>query len=110
MKSPLLHLSSQQLSRHDDKRAVLAPRRSLQTDYHYQATAEAPMTASAAGRTTLHDQMAQARSFRQLSQTATGPETRWQFAVEAALLSVVAAIVAWSLVSLIIVLAQTARG
>ena len=109
MKSPLLHLSSQQLTRHD-KRAVLTPRRSLQTDYHYQTTAEAPMTASAAGRPASQDKRAAARNFRKLSETVVGAETRWQFAVEAAVLSVVAAIVAWSLVSLIIVLAQTAPG
>jgi hypothetical protein len=103
MKSLSIDLSTQQLSRHDE-RALRAQRGFPQTDHHYQATA------SSASRLASANYAAQMRSFRQLSNTETGAEARWQFALEATVLGLVVAIVAWSLISLLIVLAQTARG
>ncbi len=108
MKSLSSLISSQKLSRHD-KRAAGSGSTLPLTDYHYQATAEAPAT-GLADRRAPADLKAELRSFRQLSDSFAGTESRWQFAVETAVLVLVAAIVAWSLVSLLIVLAQTARG
>jgi hypothetical protein len=104
MKSLSIDLSTQQLSHHDG-RALRAPRRFPQTDHHYQATAS-----SLASRAVPASYAAQMRSFRQLSNTATGAEARWQFAVEATVFGLIVATVAWPLISLLIVLAQTARG
>jgi len=103
MKSLSIDLSSQQLSRHDE-RALRAPRGFPQTDHRYQAKA------SSASRAAPTNYAAQMRSFRQLSNTATGAEARWQFASEATVFGLIVAIVAWPLISLLIVLAQTARG
>ena len=50
------------------------------------------------------------RSFREISQPIIGSRFNWQFAVEATVLGLVGAIAAWPLVSLLILLAQTARG
>ena len=50
------------------------------------------------------------RSFRELSKPVIGSGFSWQFAIEAAVFGLIGAIVAWPLVSLLIVLAQTARG
>lgn len=58
--------------------------------------------------TTAHT--AEMRSFRQLSKSAVNGESRWQLAFEATVLGLVVAIIAWPLISLLIVLAQTANG
>lgn len=103
MKSVSISLPTQQLSGHDE-RSLRATVGWPQADHHYQATV------SSAGRTAPANYAARMRSFRQLSKTASGAEARWEFAVEATMFGLVAAIVAWPLVSLLIVLAQTARG
>ncbi len=109
MKSLSLQLSMQQLSRHDGW--MLRAQRSFpQTDYYYQAKAEAPATVSSARRPVPANYAAQMRSFRQLSNTVAGAEARWQFAMEASVLGLITAVVAWPLISLLIVLVQTARG
>ncbi len=108
MKSLSSLISSQKLSRHD-KRAAGRESTLPLTDYHYQATAEAPATGLADHRAPA-DLKAELRSFRQLSATFAGTESRWQFAIETGVMVLIVAIVAWPLVSLLIVLAQTARG
>ena len=96
------------MSRHD-KRAAGSGSTLPLTDYHYQATAEAPAT-GLADRRAPADLKAELRSFRQLSVTFAGTESRWQFVIETGVMVLIVAIVAWPLVSLLIVLAQTARG
>ncbi len=108
MKSLSSLISSQNLSRHD-KRAAGSGSTLPVTDYHYQATAEAPATGLAVRRSPA-DLKAELRRFRQLSATFAGTESRWQFAIETGVLVLIVAIVAWPLVSLLIVLAQTALG
>ena len=96
------------MSRHE-RRAAGSGSSLSHTVCHYQATAEAPTT-GLADRRAPADLKAELRSFRQLSDSFAGTESRWQFTLETAVLVLVVAIVAWSLVSLLIVLAQTARG
>jgi hypothetical protein len=108
MKSLSSLIPSQKLSRHDKRAAGGASALPL-TDYHYQATAEAPATGLAVRRPPT-DLKAELRSFRQLSATFAGTESRWQFALETGVLVLIVAIVAWPLVSLLIVLAQTSLG
>ena len=50
------------------------------------------------------------RSFRELSKPVVTLGFSWLLAIETTVLGLIGAIVAWSLVSLLIVLAQTARG
>lgn len=109
MKSSSLQLISLPFSRYDS-RAAVALGSFPQTDYDYRAPANVPATAATAKRSDSLVHAAQMRSFRQLSQQATSSGSRWQFALETAVFSLVAGLVAWSLVSLLIVLAQTARG
>ena len=80
MKSLSSLISSQNLSRHD-KRAAGSGSTLPVTDYHYQATAEAPATGLAVRRSPA-DLKAELRRFRQLSATFAGTESRWQFAIE----------------------------
>ena len=108
MKSKSSLISSQKLSRHD-KRVAGRGSSLSHTVYHYQATAEAPVTGLAVRRVS-PELAAKLRSLRQLSDPAKGAESRWQFVTEVGVLGLVVAIVAWSLVSLLIVLAQTALG
>lgn len=96
------------MSRHD-KRVAGRGSSLSHTVYHYQATAEAPATGLAIRRVS-PDLAAKLRSFRQLSDPAKVAESRWQFVTEVGVLGLVVAIAAWSLVSLLIVLAQTAIG
>lgn len=50
------------------------------------------------------------RGLREISKPVIDPGFSWQFAFEATVFGLVGVLVAWSLVSLLIVLAQTARG
>lgn len=109
MKSLSLQLSSQTFSRHDS-RAVAAAGNFPQTDYDYQTTADVPVAAPSADRSESLAHAAQIRSFRLLSKRATSSGSRWESALEATVFSLIVGLVAWSLVSLLIVLAQTARG
>lgn len=84
-------------------------RRFPQTDYHYQAAPAATTIAAPASRsTTTH--VAEMRSFRQLSRQATGSESRWQFALEGAVLALVVGIVAWPLLSLLTLISVNPFG
>jgi hypothetical protein len=107
MKSLSLPLSN--FSRHDARpAAVLA--NFPQTDCGYQATTGRPVAAAAASRSDSLVHAAQMRSFRMLGKQMLGSGNRWQFVLETAVFSLVVGLVAWSLVSLLILLAQTARG
>jgi hypothetical protein len=109
MKSSSLQLSSQSFSRHDARPAPLLGN-FPQTGHNYHATTEAPVAVSSADRSESSVHAAQMRSFRLLSKQALAPQSRWQFALETTIFSLIAGLVAWPLVSLLIVLAQTARG
>jgi len=109
MKSSSLQLSSQPFSRHDS-RAAAAAENFPQTDYDYQTTADVPVVAPSADRSESLVRAAQMRSFRQLSKRATNSGSRWESALEATVFSLIVGLVAWSLISLLVVLAQTARG
>jgi len=50
------------------------------------------------------------RSFRELNKPVVTLGFIWQLTIETTVLGLIGAVVAWSLVSLLIVLAQTARG
>ncbi len=109
MKSSLLQLKSQSPRGEDGAQQV---RRGYPlTDYHYQATAEAPAAALAAQpsvNTTAH--RAEMRSFRKLSMSAVGAESRWQFGFEASVFALVVGLAGWSLVALVSLMQQTAGG
>jgi hypothetical protein len=102
------HLSSQQLSRHD-KCAAIVRRSFARTEYHYQATEEVRAIASSPTRPG-HDHAAKMRSFSELRNMAASKGAEWEDAAEATMFGLVAAIAAWSLTSLLVVLAETARG
>jgi hypothetical protein len=77
-----------------------------QTDYHYQATAGAVAPRQAPTRIARPD----LREFRKISSDFMAAETHRDYAAEAVMLAVVAGLAAWGLVSLLILLAQTAPG
>ena len=109
MKSLSLQHSTEQMSRHDG-RATDAKGSFSQTDYHYQATPRASAAGLSATQHSREVYKRELRSFREIANPIIGSGSRWQFAIEAAVLGLVGAIAAWSLVSLLIVLSQTARG
>ena len=105
MKSPLL-LTSQRHARHDAR--VRHDSRSYpRTDYHFQAQAEDVATArTERARATQAD----LRAFRKMSSDYLSKETHRGYFAEMAVYALVAGLIAWPLVSLLIVLAQTANG
>ena len=102
MKSPSIHRHNQQTSRHDGRTTVAQPG-FPRTDYHYQSTSAVPAAAFSAKRQTREVYAGEARSFREISKPVLGAKFSWQFAVEAALLGLVCTMIAWSLVSMLIV-------
>lgn len=106
MKPLSLSISGRPLARHEDR----APRRPdvhPQIDYHFQAVAEKAATAREQcpkiGRADL-------RAFRMISSEFTDGKTHRGSIVEMAVFALIAGVVAWPLISLLIVLAQTANG
>lgn len=108
MKSSLLQFESRSSKRENG--AFNKGRRAFPlTDYHYHATAEAPLTATAASpgvETTVH--AAEMRSLRKLSMTVLESESRWQFGLEATALAIVGAISAWALIPAVTLMSQYA--
>ena len=109
MKSSLLEFEDQTIDRNTD---VYKSRPGFPlTDYNYQPTTEAPLHATAHNPsvgTTTHT--AEMRSFRKLSMSAIGAESRWQFGFEATVLAFVVGLAGWSLVALVSLMQQTAGG
>jgi hypothetical protein len=105
MKSPL-SISSQPRARHD-ARVRHGSRSFPRTDYHFQVQAGDVVTARAerarATQTDLH-------AFRKMSSEYLSKETHRGYLAEMAVFALVVGLVAWPLVSLLIVLAQTANG
>ncbi|MGI8891562.1 MAG: hypothetical protein ACR2G0_12385 [Chthoniobacterales bacterium] len=67
---------------------------------HYQATVEEPARAATlAPEVDAATQAAEVRSFRQLSREAVGSKSRWSFSLEATVLALIVATVAWPLLS-----------
>lgn len=105
MKSPL-SISSQPRARHD-ARVRHDSRNFPRTDYQFQIQAEDVATArQERARAT----QAELRAFRQMSSDYLSKETHRGYFAEMAVFALVAGLIAWPLVSLLIVLAQTARG
>lgn len=73
-----------------------------QIDHHFQAVADAPAKARTVEPTaTPAMQAAEVRSFRQLSRNAVGSQSHWPFALEATILGLIVATVAWPLLSFV---------
>lgn len=89
---------------------VLAKTASLTTDQHYQTTIEATASLTSSKHRTTTSRAAALRSFRQLGTSIDDKGSRWSYVLETVVFGLVSALVAWSLISLLIVLAQTARG
>ena len=103
------HLPIERLSRHD-KRAVFAQAASPTADQHYQTTIEATASLTSSKHSIPSSHAAALRSFRQLGASIDDKGSRWSYVLETVVLGLVSALVAWPLLSLLIVLAQTARG
>ena len=93
-----------------DTRLMIAQPASPATDQHYQTTIEATASATSSKHPTPASQASALRSFRQLGMSIGDNASRWSFALETLVFGLVIALVTWSLISLLIVLAQTARG
>lgn len=102
-------LPDKHLSRHD-KRAVPAKTVSPTTDQHYRTTIEATGSVTSHKRQTTGLHPAALRSFRQLCTSIDDRESRRSYALETMVMGLVAALAAWPLISLLIVLAQIPRG
>ena len=109
MKPLSTHLPTERLPRHD-KRAVFAQAALPATDQHYQTTIEATASLTSSKHRTTTSRAAALRSFRQLGTSIDDKGSRWSNVLETVVFGLVSALVAWSLISLLIVLAQTARG
>jgi hypothetical protein len=109
MKPLSTHLPTEHLSRFDT-RSVIAQPASPATDQHYQPTIEATASTASSKNPTLASQPSALRSFRQLGMSIDDNASRWSFVLETVIFGLVIGLVAWPLISLLIVLAQTARG
>ena len=109
MKPLSTHLPTEHLSRFDT-RLVIAQPALPSTDQHYQTTIEATTSTTCSKHPTLASRAAGLRSFRQLGMSNDDSASRWSFAIETLVFGLVIALVTWSLISLLIVLAQTGRG
>ena len=109
MKSLSTHLPTEHLSPHD-KRAVFAQATSPTTDQHYQTTIEATASLTSSKHSIPSSRAAALRSFRKFGASIDDKGSRWSYVLETVVLGVVSALVVWPLISLLIVLAQTARG
>jgi hypothetical protein len=77
------------------------------TDYSFQEPADNVAIASPNAKRRPRPEL---RAFRQMSQDLLAREERRNYVIEMIVFGLVIALVAWPLVSLLIVLAQTARG
>jgi hypothetical protein len=105
MKSSSLLSTEQPLARHEDR-----ARHNLQsfprTDYHFHAPAE-DVAAVRDQHATVGS--AELRAFRHISRDYMG-EGKRSYIIEMMVFALVTGLTAWSLISLLIILAQTARG
>ena len=109
MKPLSTHLPTEHLSRYDRRRVGARPA-SPATEQHYQTTIEATASTTSSKERTPASQTSELRSFRQLGMAIDDDASRWSFALEMLVFGLVIAVVAWPLISLLILLAQTARG
>ena len=105
MNNSSLSLNRQFRSRHD-VRELRSARTFPRTAYHFQSTAEDVATARAAQAPA---SSAELRAFRKMSASLLEGR-RGSDLIELGAFALVAGLLAWPLVSLLIVLAQTARG
>jgi hypothetical protein len=109
MKPLSTHLPTEHLSRYDGRSVLVRPA-SPAIDQHYQTTIEATASTTSSKEPTAASQASELRSFRQLGMAIDDETSRWSFALETLVFGLVIPVVAWPLISLLIVLAQTARG
>lgn len=105
---PLSRQSSNQPFRRHDDRTRHNVRNFPQTDYRYQASADAVAASRQQNRARVR--LSDLRDFRKISSDFMAAETRRDYVAEATLFALVTGIAAWPIISLLIVLAQTARG
>jgi hypothetical protein len=96
----------QPLTRHDD-RARRNLRRLPQIEYHFQAKAAGGGAARNQPKTV---GSAELRAFWQISSNYLGEEMHRSYLIEMLVFALVSGLAAWSLISLLIILADTARG
>ena len=109
MKPLSTHLPTEHLSRYDTRSVVARPA-SPAIGQHYQTRIEATASTTSSKHPIPAGRASALRSFRQLAMSIDDNASRWSFALETFVFGLVTAVVAWPLISLLIVLAQTARG
>lgn len=107
MKPLSLSITGQPLARHDDRAQRSSLRNFPQTDYHFHAPTE-DVVAVRDQHATVGS--AELRAFRQISKDYLLEETHRGYTIEMMVLALVTGLIAWPLISLLIVLAQTANG
>ncbi len=107
MKPLSLFTTGQPLARHDDRAWRGRLRSFPQTDYQFQIHGEDVVTAREQ-RTTVGS--ADLRAFRKISSDFAGEKTHRGAIIEMMVFALITGLIAWPLISLLIVLAQTARG
>lgn len=107
MKPLSLSTTGQPLARHEDRARRSHARNFPQTNYHFHAPAEDVVTVRDQHRTV---GTAELRAFRQLSNEYLSEKTHRGYVVEILVFAIVAGLFAWQLISLLILLAQTANG
>jgi hypothetical protein len=106
MNNSSLSLKRQFRSRHD-VRGSRSARTFPRTDYHFQPAAD---DVAAARATQAPASRADLRAFRQMSANLLAEGKRGSDLIEFGTFALVVGLIAWPLISLLIVLAQTARG
>lgn len=103
--TPIL-ANQRSLARHES-RELDAGLRMPRTDYAFRETADNSTVATSSVKRRLRPEL---RAFRQMSQDLLAREERRNYIIEMIVFGLVIALIAWPLISLVIVLAQTARG
>ncbi|HEY1770978.1 MAG TPA: hypothetical protein VGG02_12065 [Chthoniobacterales bacterium] len=103
MKTTSLTIDRQPLARHDARASGRSPG-AWETDYHFQTQLEKVSTAAPAPT------RADLRAFRKMSDGLVAEEARGSRLAEFGAYALIAGLMAWSLIALAILLAQTARG
>ncbi|MGH8162795.1 MAG: hypothetical protein ACREP1_00505 [Rhodanobacteraceae bacterium] len=106
MKPLALSLTQQSRARHDDRARCRLPK-FPRTDYHLHAPAQDVVALREQHRTVNRTEL---RAFRQISNEYLGEKTDRGYIAELLVFALVVGLIAWPLISLLIVLAQTANG
>ena len=106
MKAISTSANNRTLANHEGRELRLC-RAMPRTDYSFQEPADNVAIAAPPAKPRPRPEL---RAFRQMSQDLLAREDRRNYVIEMIVFGLVVALVAWPLVSLLIVLAQTARG